>query len=239
MSLVTNYTVILAKLPIAWFAVSGNLVLTVVGGSLAVMVYTLPQMTKDVDFNIDVSLNDPNAEAILRNVCAKSGWKFVRLIKMRSPSAIHAKVQDLFAVGLASIVVDGMRCDVFLNDWEPTEYVHAHAQEVPFPSDPPSSLKLAPPEAIAFFKTVTLSGKSKRPEKDIDQVKQLLRLCPEFDRAWVRHQLVKYLGESTLSVQRFDSWLQEVDTEVSICMHDVCIVVIDAQHTALLFITGR
>ncbi len=32
----------------------------VVGGSLVVMAYTLPQMTKDVDFNIDLRSSDPH-----------------------------------------------------------------------------------------------------------------------------------------------------------------------------------
>eukprot|EP01034_Spumella_vulgaris_P000663 gene663-876_t len=173
------------------------------------MTYTLPRMTKDVDFNVDLKSSNPQTETILRRVCAQNGWEFVRLNKLRAPASVSSPENKDLELGLASMKVKGVLIDVFLNDWAPAEFVHTHANEVSFPSDPPKNVRIAPPEAIAFFRSVTFSKKSKRWEKDLDDVKQLLRCCPGMDKDWVRDQLMQFQGESGPSVGAWENWVEE------------------------------
>lgn len=183
----------------------------IVGGSLAVMVYTLPQMTDNVVFHVGISMHDANAEPILRNVCAHDDeWEFIRLSKLRSPADRELDV------GVAIIKVHGATCELYLNGCTPSRFVHQKALEVPFENGSPASFKLAPPEAIAFYKTLTLERKNKRFHAEVDDVQQLMRCCTGFDRAWVRAQLVAAVGEMDSSVKWFDEWAEEVDNEVKL-----------------------
>ena len=156
-------------------------------------------MTDNVVFHVDISMHDSNAEPILRNVCAHNdGWKFIRLSKLRFA------VANEHHAGLAIIEVHGATCELYLNGCNAGRFVHQNSQDVPFANGQPASLKLAPPEAIAFCKTLTLERKNKRFHAEVDDIKQMMRCCTVFGRAWVRGQLVAAVGKMNHSVKWFD-----------------------------------
>lgn len=127
----------------------------VVGGSLVVMAYTLPRMTKDVDFHINLRSADPLTKTILHGLCAQHQWE---LVKFAPSSSVRSSSENKdLQVGFVSLKVKDVSVDLFLNDWAPAEYVHSNANEVSYPSDPPVTVRIAPPAAIAFFKTFTFS----------------------------------------------------------------------------------
>ncbi len=180
----------------------------VVGGSLAVMIYSMPRVTKDVDFNIDIPSGD-KAEALLRNICKENCWDLICILNGQ-PNRNSVPMLPWIRVGIAVINVKGVHVELFLNDWAPTNLVHAKAFEVCLPSG--QEIRIAPPQCIAFFKTLVFRINSKRARKDSQDVIDLLLSCPDLDRVWVREMLVVCQGTTGLSVVQWDAWVVEADT---------------------------
>ena len=78
----------------------------VVGGSLAVMIYSLPRVTKDVDFNIDIPSGD-KAEALLRNICKENCWDLISILNGQ-PNRNSVPMLPRIRVGIAVINVKGV-----------------------------------------------------------------------------------------------------------------------------------
>lgn len=187
----------------------------VVGGSLAIMLVTEPRMTKDIDFNVSLSSNDPRVGLILEELCIENGWKLGPLMKLKPSSNTLLPEHSTQQAGLVCIHVDGVAVDVFLNDWAPTQYIHDTAREVFFPTSPPVYLKIAPPEAVLFFKLVSLKKGSKRYRKDSLHIVETIRACPGLNITWLKTQLEHYQGKTGFGVLALDSFLEEVKNEVS------------------------
>lgn len=183
----------------------------VVGGSLVVMAYTLPQMTKDVDFNINLRSCEPRSLSIIKRVCDENGWEFVKHMMFNPRVKRNSDESNEKSAGLVSIKVKGVWVDLFMNDWAPTAFLHERAVEISFPCVPPVLVRIAPHESIAFFKTLTFTKTKIRWQKVEDNVTQLLRCCHSMDRQWVRDQLVVCQGEDGPSVAVWDEWTKIID----------------------------
>ena len=180
----------------------------VVGGSLAVMIYTLPRVTKDVDFNIDLQ-SGPDTNNLLRCICSENDWELVS-VNTVTPSAKAAPMLPLLKIGWAVVNVRAVHVDLFFNDWTPSNVVHELAYSVPTPSGP--DIQLSPLQCIAFFKTLSFRPNSKRARKDANDVIDLLDACPDMNRAWVRNMLVQCQGDDGPSVAQWDTWVLEADS---------------------------
>lgn len=191
----------------------------VVGGSMVITMFTLPMMTKDVDFNVNMSISDPDVKSKLTDICLKNNWVLRGVYKLKPNKRIMG-IKEV-SVGLACIVVNDIAVDVFLNDWYPTEYLHKHAQSVQMPTVPPSEVRLAPPEVIAFFKAVTFDETCIRAHKDAYHI-QLLLSIPSLNQEWVKEQLVNHLGRSHANVVRWDGWVTEAAKAAATVIHISC-----------------
>jgi hypothetical protein len=158
-----------------------------IGGALAYGRYGVPRATHDVDINVFVELS--RAGDVLATLTA-AGVTFDRA------SALRDAQERGMMVGHSH----GMRVDVFLPSIDFSWEASRTRQPVPIGGE---QIWFLSAEALCVFKLLFYRS------KDIVDLERLVATRPSLDRAYVRDQISKAMGEDDPRTQTWDRLVRE------------------------------
>lgn len=170
----------------------------VIGGSLAMMCYTQPRATKDLDVNLLLPDMTPDEEKkLLKKICEENGIDFLSYSSSMVPKK-HTKFDMRMSICLFKI--DQFPIDVFITKGTPVyEKLFRDAKVV-------EGLKFAPLECLLFWKMISIpkDKDSENYHKVMLDIHKALKMNGDMDKAFVRERLAENFGENSFKVKEWE-----------------------------------
>ncbi len=172
-----------------------------ISGSLALATMTQPRMTKDVDFNVNLSEKEFQRLKELFNAAGQqlSDWQALRA----KPGVREPYDQEFCAVTV--LKYKGINMDIFLNTCRATQWAHDSAKII-------GGRKFISLECLAYFKLFAINVKNRRYHKDMNDLVNIVETVG-FNHQEVEARLIEVFGDESGQVRILRSLVQQRDEE--------------------------
>jgi hypothetical protein len=173
-----------------------------ISGSLALATMTQPRMTKDVDFNVNLSHKDFKR---LKTIFNSEGHHLSDYQSLYAkPGARPPYDKEFCAVTI--LEYKDIKMDIFLNTCTATRWAHQSAVTV-------SGRKFLSLECLAYFKLFAIDCKNNRYYKDMNDLVNIVASVG-FKHQEVEKRLIEVFGEESQQVSTLRSLVQQRKEEI-------------------------
>lgn len=172
-----------------------------ISGSLALATMTQPRMTKDVDFNVNLSEKEFK---LLKTVFNEAGHQLSDCQVMRPKPGIKPPYDEEFCA-VTVLEYKGIHMDIFLNTCTATQWAHESAMTI-------NGRKFISLECLAYFKLFAIDPKTKRYHKDMNDLVNIVE-SSGFKHNSLEARLIDVFGNESEQVSILRSLVRQRDTD--------------------------
>lgn len=172
-----------------------------ISGSLALATMTQPRMTKDVDFNVNLSEKEFKR---LKTVFNQAGHQLSDYQTMMAKAGVKSPYDKEFCA-VTVLEYKGIYMDIFLNTCTATQWAHESAVTI-------NNRKFISLECLAYFKLFAINPKHKRYHKDMNDLVNIVE-TPGFKHDVVETRLIEVFGKESEQVSTLRTLIQQRDAD--------------------------
>jgi hypothetical protein len=173
-----------------------------ISGSLALATMTQPRMTKDVDFNVNLSEKE---FGLLKDVFNSKGHGLSNWQPIYAKRGVKSPYDKEFCA-VAILRYKDINMDIFLNTCTATRWAHESAVTV-------SGRKFLSLECLAYFKLFAINPQNKRYHKDMNDLVNIVASVG-FKHEEVESRLTEVFSEESQQVSTLRSLVQQRQEEI-------------------------